>query len=90
MGLIIMCEVLKMLCNIFVIKIVKEVGISKLKEFFEKLGIIFNIVLIELIVIGINEVLLIEIVGVYVVFGNEGKYMKLYFVKKVVYLDGKL
>lgn len=43
----------------------------------------------ELIVIGSNDSFLLEVVGVYVIFGNSGNYNKLYFVKEVIFLDGK-
>ncbi|MEC2627824.1 transglycosylase domain-containing protein, partial [Bacillus cereus] len=89
MGPITMREALKMSRNIPAIKTAKEVGISKSKEFSEKLGITFNTAPTESTAIGTNEVSPTEIAGAYAAFGNEGKYTKPHFVKKVVYPDGK-
>ena len=56
MGPITMREALKMSRNIPAIKTAKEVGISKSKEFSEKLGITFNTAPTESTAIGTNEV----------------------------------
>lgn len=88
-GPISMREALKMSRNIPAIKTAKEVGISKSKDFSEKLGITFNTAPTESTAIGTNEVSPTEIAGAYAAFGNDGKYTKPHFVKKVVYPDGK-
>ncbi|MDR5044972.1 PBP1A family penicillin-binding protein [Bacillus thuringiensis] len=89
LGPITMRDALKTSRNIPAIKTAKEVGINKSKSFSEKLGITFNVAPTESTAIGTNEASPIEIAGAYAAFGNEGKYTKPYFVKKVVYPDGK-
>ncbi len=84
-----MSDALKTSRNILAIKTAKEVGINKSKSFSEKLGITFNVALTESTAIGTNEASPIEIACAYAALGNEGKYTKPYFVKKVVYPDGK-
>ncbi|RWR54110.1 hypothetical protein DYR28_27170 [Bacillus cereus] len=83
-----MRDALKTSRNIPAIKTAKEVGINKSKSFSEKLGITFNVSPNESTAIGTNEASPIEIACAYAALGNEGKYTKPYFVKKVVYPDG--
>ncbi|KAA0759742.1 PBP1A family penicillin-binding protein, partial [Bacillus sp. AR2-1] len=90
LGPITMRDALKTSRNIPAIKTAKEVGINKSKAFSEKLGITFNIAPTESTAIGTNEASPTEIAGAYAAFGNDGKYTKPHFVKKVVYPDGKL
>ena len=79
-----MREALK--CRVIFLQLkLQKVGISKSKEFSEKLGITFNTAPTESTAIGTNEVSPTEIAGAYAAFGNEGKYTKPHFVKKVVY-----
>ncbi|WMS84905.1 PBP1A family penicillin-binding protein (plasmid) [Bacillus wiedmannii] len=89
LGPITMRDALKTSRNIPAIKTAKEVGINKSKGFSEKLGITFNVAPTESTAIGTNEASPTEIAGAYAAFGNGGKYTKPYFVKKVVYPDGK-
>ncbi|EJR31104.1 transglycosylase domain-containing protein, partial [Bacillus mycoides] len=89
LGPITMRDALKTSRNIPAIKIAKEIGINKSKAFSEKLGIIFNVAPTESTAIGTNEASPTEIAGAYAAFGNDGKYTKPHFVKKVVYPDGK-
>ncbi|MGE6552404.1 PBP1A family penicillin-binding protein [Bacillus mycoides] len=89
LGPITMRDALKTSRNIPAIKTAKEVGINKSKAFSEKLGITFNVAPTESTAIGTNESSPTEIAGAYAAFGNDGKYTKPHFVKKVVYPDGK-
>ncbi|MDT3498360.1 PBP1A family penicillin-binding protein [Bacillus toyonensis] len=89
LGQITMREALKLSRNVPAIKTAKEVGINKSKAFSEKLGITFNATPTESTAIGTNEVSPTEMAGAYAAFGNDGKYTKPHFVKKVVYPDGK-
>ncbi|EJR57458.1 1A family penicillin-binding protein [Bacillus cereus VD115] len=89
LGPITMRDALKTSRNIPAIKTAKEVGINKSKAFSEKLGITFNVAPTESTAIGTNEASPTEIAGAYAAFGNDGKYTKPHFVKKVVYPDGK-
>ncbi|MFF2880587.1 transglycosylase domain-containing protein [Bacillus toyonensis] len=89
LGQITMREALKLSRNVPAIKTAKEVGINKSKAFSEKLGITFNAPPTESTAIGTNEVSPTEMAGAYAAFGNDGKYTKPHFVKKVVYPDGK-
>ncbi|HEK9099531.1 TPA: PBP1A family penicillin-binding protein [Bacillus pseudomycoides] len=88
-GMMTMRDALKMSRNIPAIKTAKEVGLSKAQSFAESLGIPFNKDAVESTAIGTNEVSPTEIAGAYAAFGNDGKYIKPHFVKKVVYPDGK-
>ncbi|PEF21442.1 PBP1A family penicillin-binding protein [Bacillus pseudomycoides] len=88
-GMITMRESLKWSRNIPAIKTAKEVGLSKAQSFAESLGIPFKKDAVESTAIGTNEVSPTEIAGAYATFGNDGKYTKPHFVKKVVYPDGK-
>ncbi|PGQ04601.1 penicillin-binding protein [Bacillus cereus] len=89
LGPITMRDALKTSRNIPAIKTAKEVGINKSKAFSEKLGITFNVAPTESTAIGTNEASPTEIAGAYAAFGNDGKYTKPHFVKKVVYPDDK-
>ncbi|WLP62154.1 PBP1A family penicillin-binding protein [Bacillus thuringiensis] len=89
LGPITMRDALKTSRNIPAIKTAKEVGINKSKAFSEKLGITFNVAPTESTAIGTNEASPTEIAGAYAAFGNDGKYTKPHFVKKIVYPDGK-
>ncbi|HDR7601721.1 TPA: PBP1A family penicillin-binding protein [Bacillus mycoides] len=89
LGPITMRDALKTSRNIPAIKTAKEVGMNKSKAFSEKLGITFNVAPTESTAIGTNEASPTEIAGAYAAFGNDGKYTKPHFVKKVVYSDGK-
>ncbi|WJE32774.1 PBP1A family penicillin-binding protein [Bacillus mycoides] len=89
LGPVTMRDALKTSRNIPAIKTAKEVGINKSKAFSEKLGIKFNVAPTESTAIGTNEASPTEIAGAYAAFGNDGKYTKPHFVKKVVYPDGK-
>ncbi|MBO1581623.1 transglycosylase domain-containing protein [Bacillus sp. XF8] len=88
-GMMTMRDALKMSRNIPAIKTAKEVGLSKAQSFAESLGIPFKESAVESTAIGTNEVSPTEIAGAYATFGNDGKYTKPHFVKKVVYPDGK-
>ncbi|WP_410982474.1 transglycosylase domain-containing protein [Bacillus cereus] len=88
-GMMTMRDALKMSRNIPAIKTAKEVGLSKAQSFAESLGIPFKKDAVESTAIGTNEVSPTEIAGAYAAFGNDGKYIKPHFVKKVVYPDGK-
>ncbi|KYG27216.1 penicillin-binding protein [Bacillus gaemokensis] len=88
-GSITMRDALKMSRNIPAIKTAKEVGLSKAQSFAEGLGIKFGKEVPESTAIGTNEASPTEIAGAYAAFGNDGKYTKPHFVKKVVYPDGK-
>ncbi|MEN1936035.1 PBP1A family penicillin-binding protein [Paenibacillus sp. 102] len=88
-GMMTMRDALKMSRNIPAIKTAKEVGLSKAQSFAESLGIPFKESAVESTAIGTNEVSPTEIAGAYATFGNDGKYNKPHFVKKVVYPDGK-
>ncbi|PDY96106.1 penicillin-binding protein [Bacillus thuringiensis] len=89
LGLITMRDALKTSRNIPAIKTAKEVGINRSKGFSEKLGITFNVAPTESTAIGTNEASPTEIAGAYATFGNDGKYTRPHFVKKVIYSDGK-
>ncbi|PFC38108.1 PBP1A family penicillin-binding protein [Bacillus cereus] len=89
LGPITMRDALKTSRNIPAIKTAKEVGINKSKVFSEKLGITFNVAPTESTAIGTNEASPTEIAGAYAAFGNDGKYTRPHFVKKVIYSDGK-
>ncbi len=89
LGLITMRDALKTSRNIPAIKTAKEVGINRSKGFSEKLGITFNVAPTESTAIGTNEASPTEIAGAYAAFGNDGKYTRPHFVKKVIYSDGK-
>ncbi|PGA25220.1 penicillin-binding protein [Bacillus thuringiensis] len=89
LGPITIRDALKTSRNIPAIKTAKEVGIDKSKAFSEKLGITFNVAPTESTAIGTNEASPTEIAGAYAAFGNDGKYTKPHFVKKIVYPDGK-
>ncbi|WIY63284.1 transglycosylase domain-containing protein [Bacillus arachidis] len=88
-GMMTMREALKQSRNIPAIKTAKEVGLSKSQSFAENLGIPFEKSAVEADAIGTNEASPTEIAGAYAAFGNDGKYTKPHFVKKVVYPDGK-
>ncbi|MCI0766966.1 PBP1A family penicillin-binding protein [Bacillus sp. TL12] len=88
-GMMTMRDALKMSRNIPAIKTAKEVGLSKAQSFAESLGIPFKKDAVESTAIGTNEVSPTEIAGAYAAFGNDGKYIKPHFIKKVVYPDGK-
>ncbi|WP_459503116.1 transglycosylase domain-containing protein [Bacillus sp. C1] len=88
-GSMTMREALKMSRNIPAIKTAKEVGLSKAQSFAENLGITFSEPAVEADAIGTNEASPTEVAGAYAAFGNDGKYIKPHFVKKVVYSDGK-
>ncbi|MEH7420097.1 penicillin-binding protein [Bacillus thuringiensis] len=89
LGPITIRDALKTSRNIPAIKTAKEVGINKSKVFSEKLGITFNVAPTESTAIGTNEASPTEIAGAYAAFGNDGKYTRPHFVKKVIYSDGK-
>ncbi|PER61022.1 penicillin-binding transpeptidase domain-containing protein, partial [Bacillus thuringiensis] len=89
LGPITMRDALKTSRNIPAIKTAKEVGINRSKGFSEKLGITFNVAPTESTAIGTNEASPTEIAGAYAAFGNDGKYTRPHFVKKVIYSDGK-
>ncbi|PEY37211.1 penicillin-binding protein [Bacillus cereus] len=88
-GSMTMRDALKMSRNIPAVKTAKEVGLSKAQSFAESLGIPFSKPAVEADAIGTNEASPTEIAGAYAAFGNDGKYIKPHFVKKVVYPDGK-
>ncbi|KZD32239.1 Multimodular transpeptidase-transglycosylase [Bacillus cereus] len=88
-GMMTMRDALKMSRNIPAIKTAKEVGISKAQGFAEGLGIKFGKEVHESTAIGTNEGSPTEVAGAYATFGNDGKYTKPHFVKKVVYPDGE-
>ncbi|EEL50729.1 PBP1A family penicillin-binding protein [Bacillus cereus] len=88
-GSMTMRDALKMSRNIPAVKTAKEVGLSKAQSFAESLGIPFSKPAVEADAIGTNEASPLEVAGAYAAFGNDGKYIKPHFVKKVVYPDGK-
>ncbi|MDM5154873.1 PBP1A family penicillin-binding protein [Bacillus sp. DX1.1] len=88
-GAMTMRDALKMSRNVPAIKTAKEVGLSKSQSFSESLGLTFKEDAVESSAIGTNESSPLDVAGAYAAFGNDGKYNKPHFVRKVIFSDGK-
>jgi penicillin-binding protein 1A len=77
--------------NIPALKAFQEVGVTKVTEFAERLGITFDERINEAYSIGgmSGGISPVEMAGAYAAFGNQGNFIKPHAVDKIVFPDGR-
>ncbi len=76
--------------NIVTVKILKDIGVDYAIDYARRLGITSELSRDLSIALGSSGVSLIELVGAYSVFANQGNLVQPVFIRKIVDRDGKI